>query len=82
AVIALHGHALVAYGWLIGMITFALVTWLSSDNDLKRVEFGLVSSSVAAALTFAIALRVRLAAGVVPDVGSLMEATADVPYEV
>jgi len=38
AVIALHGHALVAIGWLAGMITFALVTWLSSHDLFLRVE--------------------------------------------
>jgi len=82
AVIALHGHALVAIGWLLGMVTFALVTWLSSDEVFRRVELGLVSSSIAAAAVFAVALRYRLAAGIAPDAGSLIEAATDVPYEV
>lgn len=81
AVIALHGHALVAIGWLVGMVTFGLVTWLSSDEVFPRVELGLVSSSIAAAAVFAFALRYRLAVGVAPDAGSLIEAVTDVPYE-
>ncbi|MEO6124182.1 MAG: hypothetical protein ABIR32_10775 [Ilumatobacteraceae bacterium] len=82
AVIALHGHALVAIGWLIGMITFGLVTWLSSNDVFPRVELGLVSSSIAAAAVFAFALRYRLSVGIPPDAGSLLEAATDVPYEV
>ena len=46
AVIALHGHALVALGWTIGMASFVLATWLSSDEVFRRVEIGLVVSSV------------------------------------
>ncbi len=44
AVIALHGHSLVAIGWLVGMITFAGVTWLSSDDALpsRRARTGLL----------------------------------------
>lgn len=82
AVIALHGHALVAVGWLIGMVTFAAVTWRSSNDVFLRVELGLVTSSIAAAVTFAMALQIRLRAGVAPDMGSLLEAATDVPYEV
>ena len=82
AVIALHGHALVAIGWFTGMATFALVTWLSSDDLFLRVELGLVTSSVTAAAVFAASLRVRIRVGVAPDIGSLVEAATDVPYEV
>ncbi|MCU1392363.1 MAG: hypothetical protein JWM34_791 [Ilumatobacteraceae bacterium] len=81
AVIALHGHSLVALGWLVGLVTFVLVVWLSSHDALLRVELALVASSVAAALSFALALRMRLAAGVAPDLGSLVEAAVDHPYE-
>lgn len=81
AVIALQGHALVATGWFLGMVTFGLVTWLSSHDLFLRVELGLVASSVVAAAVFAAALRVRLAVGVAPNLGSLVEAaTTDVPY--
>ena len=46
AVIALQGHALVAVGWSVGMGTFLVVTWLSSDDLFERVELGLVVSSL------------------------------------
>lgn len=82
AVIALHGHALVAIGWLAGMITFALVTFLSSHDLFLRVELGLVSSSVIAVVVFSAALSYRLRIGVPPDAASLLEAAADMPYEV
>ena len=38
AVIALSGHALVAVGWTIGMVTFVVVTWLAGPDLFKRVE--------------------------------------------
>ena len=54
AVIALKGHALVALGWVIGVVAFLLATWLSSDDLFRRVEIGLVVSSFAAMATFAL----------------------------
>ncbi len=53
AVIALKGHALVALGWGLGVVTFVVVTWLSSDELFRRIEFGLLFSSIAALLAFA-----------------------------
>lgn len=81
AVIALKGHALVALGWGVGMITFVLVTWLSSDDLFRRIEFGLVASSFAAMVSFAISLRAKLRAGVTPTQESMMEAIIDMPLE-
>lgn len=81
AVIALHGHALVALGWGVGMLTFVLMTWLGSNELYLRVELGLVSSSVAATIVFAFALRRRLRIGIVPSQGSLLEAATDMPFE-
>lgn len=81
AVIALRGHALVGIGWGVGMLTFALVTWLSADGLFRRIEFGLVSSSAAALVAFAIALRYQLRKGVQPDHGSMMDAIIDMPFE-
>ena len=81
AVIALHGHALVAMGWLLGVAVFGLGTWLSSDELFPRVEIGLVLSSAAALIAFAIALRRKLAEGAQPDEGSMMEAITDIPLE-
>ena len=59
AVIALKGHALVALGWFIGVVAFLLGTWLSSDDLFRRVEIGLLLSSIAAMAAFALALRYR-----------------------
>ena len=81
AVIALKGHAYVAIGWIIGVIAFLLGTWLFSDDLFRRVEFGLLVSSVAAMVTFAVVLHRRLAEGVVPDTDSMMDAITDMPLE-
>jgi Na+-driven multidrug efflux pump len=64
AVVALHGHGRVAAGWAIAVAAFFVGTWLSSDKLFRRIEIGLVISSLAALIWFAIALRDRLAAGV------------------
>jgi O-antigen/teichoic acid export membrane protein len=81
AVIALRGHALVALGWGIGVVGFLLGTWLSSDEVFRRIEIGLLVSSTAALIAFALALRQRLRSGAVPDEGSMMEAITDMPFE-
>jgi O-antigen/teichoic acid export membrane protein len=81
AVIALKGHALVGVGWGAGMVAFVLVTWLSSNDLFRRIEFGLVASSLASLVTFAIALRSRLRAGATPSHQSIMEAVIDMPFE-
>ena len=81
AVIALRGHALVGLGWGAGMIAFVLTTWLSSDDLFRRIEFGLVASSVAALISFALFLRHKLRAGVIPSHESVMDAITDLPFE-
>ena len=81
AVIALQGHALVALGWVVGVVMFVLGTWLSGDEVFQRIEIGLVVSSVAALAMFALALRHRLRVGAVPSQASMMEAITDMPFE-
>ncbi len=81
AVIALKGHALVALGWATGVVAFLLATWLSSDDLFRRVEIGLLVSSVAAMTAFALSLRHKLARGAVPDRDSVLEAITDMPLE-
>ncbi|MCB1002403.1 MAG: hypothetical protein KDB40_24135 [Acidimicrobiales bacterium] len=81
AVIALHGHALVAVGWSVGMVTFVLATWLIDGEVFRRVELGLLIGSAAAMATFAWGLRQRLRAGAVPNEGSVLEALTDMPFE-
>ena len=58
-----------------------VVTWVSSHDLFRRIEYGLVASSLAALVTFAIALRSRLRAGATPSHQSIMEAVIDMPFE-
>lgn len=81
AVIALKGHALVAAGWGVGVVTFVLVTWQAGDQLFRRIELGLLAASIAALVSFAVALRSRLRAGAVPDTESVIEALTDQPFE-
>ena len=81
AVIALKGHALVSVGWGLGAVAFVLATWLSSDEVFRRVEIGLLASSLTAMVAFGLALRHKLRVGVVPDRDSLMDAITDMPFE-
>ena len=81
AVLALNGHALVGLGWSCGMAAFVIVTWLSSHDLFRRIEFGLVASSAAALVTFAIALRLRLRAGAQLTQAGIVEAVIDVPFD-
>jgi O-antigen/teichoic acid export membrane protein len=81
AVIALKGHALVGAGWGLGMVSFVVVTWLSSDDLFRRIEWGLVASSVAALAAFAAALRYKLNDGSEPTEPSMLEAIIDMPFE-
>jgi O-antigen/teichoic acid export membrane protein len=81
AVIALKGHALVAAGWCIGFVTFVIGTWVSSDQLFRRIEIGLLASSLAAMIFFGFSLRSRLRSGVEPDADSVMEAITDMPFE-
>jgi hypothetical protein len=81
AVIALHGHALVAAGWVAGMVSFIAVTAVSSDDLDLRVELGLVASSVAALAVFTLALRSLVRSGARADEGSILEAVTDFPLE-
>ncbi len=81
AVIALKGHALVALGWAVGVLAFLIGVGAGGDEVFRRVEIGLVASSVASASVFFFALRSRLRAGVTPDEASMIEAITDMPFE-
>jgi O-antigen/teichoic acid export membrane protein len=76
AVVALHGHAQVAFGWILAMTTFLLTLWLGGDDLFRRIEIALVMSSLTALVAFSIAFRWRLSivepAGA-GDVGPLPE---------
>ena len=80
AVVALRGHGLVAIGWGVAVVTFFAGTWLSSDQLFRRIEIGLVLSSLAALICFAAALRTKLASGAArldPTAGPLPELPLD-----
>ena len=81
AVIALQGHALVAFGWATGVVGFVLGTWLGGDEVFRRIEIGLVVSSLMALASFALALHHRLRVGAEPSHGSVIEAITDMPFE-
>ena len=81
AVLALHGHAQVALGWSVGMVSFIVTTSLMNGEVFRRVELGLLAGSLAAMVVFALALRGRLRAGAVPDAESLLVALTDMPFE-
>lgn len=76
AVIALHGHARVAIGWLLGFATYLIVAWLSSDDLYLRVELALVCSSVVALVCFAISLRTLLGRGATPSDAAVVTTAA------
>jgi O-antigen/teichoic acid export membrane protein len=63
AVVALHGHAQVAFGWVFAVVAFLLGVWLAGDELFRRIEIALVMSSLTALVVFAIALRHRLSIG-------------------
>jgi len=81
AVIALKGHSLVAGGWVTGAIALLVGTWLGGGDVFRRVEIGLLASSIASMIYFAIALRRKLDSGVRPDDESVLEALTDMPME-
>lgn len=62
AVLALHGHAQVALGWVLGVVGFFIGTWLSSDLLFRRIEIGLVISAAVPLAWFALTLRRQLSA--------------------
>ena len=55
--------------------------WLGSDDVFRRVEIGVLASSIAAMTFFAFALRYKLASGARPDDESVLEALTDMPLE-
>jgi O-antigen/teichoic acid export membrane protein len=81
AVIALHGHALVALGWSVGVVTFVVTLAAWQGTIFRRVEVSLVVASAAAMVAFLVALRAKLASGAQFDPSSMVEAALDFPVE-
>lgn len=80
AVIALHGHRFVAFGWLAAMAMFVVITAFSSNDLYLRVELGLVAGSTTALLIFMYALRTQFNSGQRPDAELVAEAILDSPF--
>lgn len=81
AVIALHGHRLVALGWLAGVVSFVVVTAVASHDLYLRVELGLVASCTLAFVLLLLAMRARINAGAVPSAESMIDGVFDNPVE-
>jgi O-antigen/teichoic acid export membrane protein len=82
AVIALHGHAKVALGWFVGMVTFLVIAAIPQDDLLLRVEMALVLASIASLVVFAVVLRALVREGAPPpDEESLIVALDTLPLE-
>ena len=81
AVIALRGHAVVAWGWSVSFISFVLIAWLSSNDLYLRVELALVGSSLIAIVVFGAALRRRMTSNVIFDPESILDAFAERPLD-
>jgi O-antigen/teichoic acid export membrane protein len=78
ALIALHGHARVAMGWIAGVV--ALVLALLFDADFTtRVEFALIIGPFVALAVFGWSLRERLSSGATLDADSITEALHSLP---
>lgn len=81
AVIALRGHRWVAIGWLSAVVTFLVLTAVSTNDLFLRVEIGLVGGSTAALVIFSVALKSRIAAGITPDADSMVDGVLDTQFE-
>lgn len=82
AVIALRGHALVALGWTVGMVSFiAALLVQRSEEVVHRVEISLLIGSGAAMVSFLMALRSKLASGAEFDRALIVETALDFPVE-
>ncbi|HEX4979432.1 MAG TPA: hypothetical protein VFV35_05140 [Acidimicrobiales bacterium] len=73
ALIALHGHAKVAAGWAAAIVSMAVVTWLSTDDLLLRVELGLAFGSVVSIAAMWLLLAVQMRAGVPDSIQPLID---------
>jgi O-antigen/teichoic acid export membrane protein len=81
AVIALHGHAIVALGWFAAFTGFVLIAWLSSNDLYLRVEMALVGSSLIAIVIFAAALRKLMRSDAIFDPESILDVFAERPLD-
>jgi O-antigen/teichoic acid export membrane protein len=78
ALIALHGHAKSAAGWAAAIAVLSVVTWLSTDELLLRVELGLVAGALTSVAAMGLLLLAQMRRGVPATVEPLLgELTPD-----
>ena len=73
ALIALRGHAKVALGWAIAIVVLGLVTWLSTDELLLRVELGLVVGALVSIVVMWVLLAIQMQRGVPGSIEPMIE---------
>jgi O-antigen/teichoic acid export membrane protein len=78
ALIALHGHARVAIGWVAGVAALILTLLFEADFT-TRVEFALIVGPLVALAVFGWSLRERLSSGATIDADSITEALHTLP---
>jgi O-antigen/teichoic acid export membrane protein len=78
ALIALHGHARVAMGWIAGVIALGVALLFQADFT-TRVEFALIVGPLVALAVFGWSLRERLSSGATIDADSITEALHTLP---
>jgi O-antigen/teichoic acid export membrane protein len=71
AVVALHGHAQVAFGWVFAVVAFVITILVAGDQLFRRIEIALVASSLTALAFFGIALKRRLDSTVPAETGPI-----------
>jgi O-antigen/teichoic acid export membrane protein len=83
AIIALSGHALTMYAWLIGLATFIVATAISTHELFLRVEIGSIAGAAASLVVMAIFFVRRVRKGVAPsDLVHLIEQLNYEPLEI
>ncbi|HEX4490908.1 MAG TPA: hypothetical protein VH914_06850 [Acidimicrobiia bacterium] len=83
AIIALSGHALTMYAWLVGLITFLVATAVSTHELFLRVELGSIAGAAASLFVMALFFVRRVRKGVAPtDLVHLIEQLNYEPLEI
>jgi O-antigen/teichoic acid export membrane protein len=83
ALIALLGHARALIAWSIGLVMFVVVTAVAGSDLFRRVEWGYIAGTGAAALAMGLMLHARLREGI-PEGGlaSLVKQIEHEPLEI
>jgi O-antigen/teichoic acid export membrane protein len=83
ALIALLGHARALIAWSVGLVMFVAVTAVTGPDLFRRVEYGYIAGTGAAALVMGLMLYFRARAGVPEDgLATLVEQIEHEPLEI